>query len=70
MTSIEGNNSKTLIPRQNQVVPLRDKGLVRAAGRAGLHWFGVLFPPVGPLPKPKAQPQSGIEEKWYVLHRG
>lgn len=51
------------------MVPLRDKGLVRAAGRAGPHWFGV-FPPVGPLPKPKAQPQSGIEEKWYVLHRG
>jgi len=44
------------------VAPLRDKGLVRAAGRAGLHWFDV-FPPVGPLPKLKAQPQTAIEEK-------
>lgn len=62
MTAIEGNNRNALIPRWNQAAPLTDKGWLSAAGRAGLHCSGA-FPPLGPLPKSKAQPQSGVEEK-------
>lgn len=55
MTTTEGNHLSDFIPRQTQVPTLRDKSLVRAAGRAGLHWFGV-FPPVGSSPELKDQP--------------
>lgn len=51
------------------MAPLRDKGLVGAAGRAELHWFGA-FPPVGPLSKPEAQPQSVIKKKRSVVYCG